>query len=357
VFFQHHSRFAGWKNLGINTVTMVPVNGPEVDTIDAWTQAANNLGLKMIRDARPNPADDNAEAGLLAWSFKDEPDLEGMPTQDAINRYNQLESYGTRPVFLNLTGLYVLQAYSHDACGGPGDYPGEVTGCYPAYLAITDWISHDFYPINWGQGYGVDTVARAADKFRRWSSKPQHVYIEAAPQLYGNGSPGPSPGQFRAEVWLAIVHGARAITYFVTSDPSGTFIPDGTTLPIRAEMAAQNQRITSLAAVLQSPINPPGLGFTGDGAALGSAPPLEATWRQHGGHNYLIVVNPGAGTVTQGMYFIGLDPSTTQLSVAGEGRGVPVVSGRFSDTFGPYEVHIYSSFDALSILAAWVSTL
>lgn len=226
----------------------------------------------------------------------------------------------------------------NDACGGPGDYPGTSTNCYPSYLPFTDWLSHDAYPVNWG-GVPLDRPARTADKLRRWSSKPQLVYVEASPRIYRPDSIGPMADELRAEIWLAIVHGARGIVYFVSSDCSAgpCMTADGSVPEVDAEMTVQNQRIAGLAPILQSQINPPWLGFTG-----GSVPPLEATWRQYGGHDYLIVLNSSAGTVTQHMVFVGLDMSTNQLSVIGENRNIAIDDGQFTDTFHAYEVHVYS---------------
>ncbi|HET9932357.1 MAG TPA: hypothetical protein VFQ35_16750, partial [Polyangiaceae bacterium] len=148
--------------------------------------------------------------------------------------------------------------------------------------------------------------------------------------------------EFRAEVWLAIIHGARGIFYFAHSDcvagPCTT--PDGMTADLVDEMTIQNARISGIASVLQSPINPSTIGFAPGKSAVNL--PLEATWRQSGGKSYLIVANASPNPLTAApMVVSGLPAGTSALTVHGENRSVSLASGQFSDSFQPYAVHIY----------------
>src|SRR6185436_2354226 len=122
----------------------------------------------------------------------------------------------------------------------------------------------------------------------------------------------PTPAEFRAEVWTAIIHGARGIFYF----PHGglDFRPGATPELIVEEMTLQNRRITELASVLQSEINPGVIGFRG-------GTPLEATWRRWGGEAYFIVLNLSRGAVSRKMTVTGFVP-VQPLTVVGEDRQV-----------------------------------
>jgi hypothetical protein len=101
-------------------------------------------------------------------------------------------------------------------------------------------------------------------------------------------------------------------------------------------MTTQNSRISSLASVLQSTISPSALGFRG-------SLPLEATWRQFGGRDYFIVLNLSTKSVSRTMRVQGVRP-TDAFTVIGEIRKVGVVLNTFfTDSFGPYQVHIYRS--------------
>jgi hypothetical protein len=344
VWDQAASSFSKWKGRGINTI--VAMDG--TDTVDAWTTAANQMGLKMIRQARPNPADDLSEGNLLAWFMGDEPDIGGT-TQVAQFRanYQELRSFSsTLPIVLDLTGDHIenptdqlrnddVSRGGPDNCSGPGDYPTDpaATACYPTWLGLTDWLQHDYYPVNAHRD--VTVVAGMMDKMTRWSSKPQLPFVEAAGPIYNLTSTPPTADQMRAEIWLAIIHGARGITYFTYAfcPPNLVWCPDGMTMPQVNEMIAQNARITSLASVLQGTINPTSIGFR-------SGVPLQATWRLSGTTKYFIVLNVSPNTVTnKSMTVTGFAPSSP-FTVVGESRTLPA-SNTLTDTFTPYQVHIY----------------
>jgi len=343
VWAQPASSFPTWAARGINTV--VGDGGPDIET---WTAAANQQGLKMIREARPNPADDLNEGNLLAWFLTDEPDLNGTTQVPQFRAtYQAWRSYNsTIPILLDLAGDHVENptdqlpggvSVGPDNCSGPGDYPTDMaaTACYPTWLGLTDWALHDYYPVNAHRD--VSVVAGMMDKMTRWTSKPQLPFVEAAGPIYNTGSTPPTADQMRAEIWLAIIHGARGLTYFtyaLCGPGLSQFCPDGMTSAQVNEMTTQNQRITSLASVLQGTINPTSLGFRG-GA------PLQATWRLSGTTKYFIVLNVSPNTVTKSMLVTGFVPSSP-FTVVGENRTLPAMNS-LTDTFTPYQVHIYST--------------
>lgn len=330
VDFQHSSSFATWKARGINTVVRVPFNIEPIDTVENWTAAANAAGLKMIREPSASYQDDDGEAGLLAIDLQDEPDLpENVAGAAALaERYAALKAINPRPVFTNFAGWHVL---FKDHCDGLGD--GLPTSpCYPGFLAINDVLSHDIYPVNWG--LGIDVVGQVMDKLRRW--KPgvsQFAYIEAC-DFDGNGSV-PTAAEFRAQMWSAIIHGARGLFLF-TARVVPPLMQDAVPDHLLAELKVQSERITSLASVLQGPIDPPGEGV--------SVPaPLEAGWRARDGHFYFIVLNPSNAPVEGSITVHAAPVPDAGLTVLFEDRtvGRGATDGVVTDTFAPYEVHIY----------------
>jgi hypothetical protein len=353
VWAEYASSFPTWRARGINTVVGVPTDPlpPQIpaDTIDGWTNAANCVGtpnctkLKMIRVPRANASQDTGETNLLNWLIVDEPEI-NSDLATVTSRYDSLKLIPNgRPISVDFVGLYVFDPGA-DCCGGPGDYPGAATTFYPNYLKKDDWIFHDFYPVNFGAD--IRTVARTIDKLARWSSKPQFVFVEASPQVYGVGTPGPTPGELRAEIWLAIIHGARGITYFTygycdTGDLR--WCPDMVAPDVAAEMTVQNARVTSLASVIQSPMNPSAIGFSLGRSAVDR--PIEATWRQFGGKSYFIVLNTSPSALSNvPMMALGLPAGNNSLNVVGENRSVGLSFGRsFSDSFQPYQVHVYAT--------------
>ena len=75
-----------------------------------------------------------------------------------------------------------------------------------------------------------------------------------------------------------------ASSYFVVDATRPLERPDAVQADIAAEMQLQNGRITELAGVLQSTINPSAIGVQ-------AKPPLEYSWRRFGLSTYVIVLN------------------------------------------------------------------
>jgi len=323
--------FARWQSRGCNTLIRVP----DGHDIDVWTREANRLGLYMVREPRPNPADDLGETLLLAWSQADEPDIRGRPTrEEAQALYDRLKGTDpNRPVIINFSGGVVLKLQTGTGCAGPGDLTGDPT-CYPAYIAAADWISNDIYPVTgWNRPDRLTWVGQAIDKLRGWSeSRPQFAYIETSSQRFISGHRGVTPDEFRAEVWNAIIHGARGIWYFPVAFNPFSF--DETPPDVVDEMVRQNRTITELASVLQGPINPETLDAV-------VPEPLEVAWRNATSGGHFVVLNKS--NVTLSAQSIGLSGigSATSAVVYGEDRSIPIADGTISDDFGPYALHIY----------------
>jgi hypothetical protein len=69
--------------------------------------------------------------------------------------------------------------------------------------------------------------------------------------------------------------------------------------------------------------------------------PLEVAWRSYAGTNYFFVLNLSNQTLAnQGMSVRGVNQWAT-ATVDGENRVVPVKAGYMTDTFRPYEMHVY----------------
>jgi hypothetical protein len=331
VDFQHSSSFSKWVSRGMNTVIRVPFNIEPLDTVANWTAKANELGLKMIREPANPYTLDNTQPNLLAIDLHDEPDLTLRDgAADLRRQYDALKAVNPRPVFTNFAGGEVLFP---SLCDGLADSVPDGT-CYPGFLSFQDVVSNDTYPVGF-EGGQLGRLGDALDKLRRW--KPgvsQFAYIEAA-DFDGNGSV-PSAGQFRAQIWSAIVHGARGLFFFTARADVAPKTQDAMPAELVTEFGVQAPRIKNLAAVLQSAINPPAYGAT-----VGR--PLEVGWRSYGGNVYFIVVNLTGSTLTRSITLRGVNFATTGLTVMFENRtiGQGATNGVITDTFEPYQVHIY----------------
>jgi hypothetical protein len=330
VDFQPPSLFRTWKHRGVNTVMRVP-HGTDTER---WTRTANALGLRMIRGARSNPARDDLEPNLLAFAGPDEPDRT-VCDPDCINeQYLRLKRTApSKPFLVNLSGASVVSRFPPDdpySCNGPGDWEGNAD-CMTRYIGAMDWVSHDIYPVN--ASLPLEAIGNALDRLRRWSQRrPQFSYIEASD--YNGDGRRPTRDQFRGEIWHAIIHGARGISYFVVGLQSPIGRADAVAPEIVAEMQTQNAKISQLTNVLQATINPSPIDVK-------AKPPIEYTWRRLGSTTYIIALNQSAAPVAGAtIKVLGVNVSPT-VTVWSEGRTLAASENGFTDSFGAYEVHVY----------------
>jgi len=160
----------------------------------------------------------------------------------------------------------------------------------------------------------------------------QRLFADSEPQW---AETGVTPGQFRAEVWDALIHGAEAITYFPQSFNS--FRYDATPIDVATEMTQQDTIIEGLAPVLNSSDTPDVTSVTLTGGTL------EAMTRAYLGVTYIMVLNEANATVNATIS-APFTEDQNGLEVVGEDRTLPYTGNgsTFTDTFSPYGVHIYA---------------
>jgi hypothetical protein len=165
-------------------------------------------------------------------------------------------------------------------------------------------------------------------------SKPQFAFIEASDQglPWNMDAPGPTPAQMRTEIWNAVIHGARGITYFVDAFKP-QFSYDATTQEIRDEMKLQNTRLQDLSGVLLSKLNPKGYGIElPDG--------MEGTVRVYKGKVYLIVLNMSSRSKTGATITVsGVEDG--EAGVYAGKRSVRIEGGQIVDDFEGYTPRVY----------------
>jgi hypothetical protein len=326
VFRQPTFEFDTWKARGINTLVDWDSFGGQT-SMDEWTQAAVDRQLYMIRAPRTDATLDVNQPYLLAWMHPDEPELTAnYPAATAQQNYNALKQIDpTKPVLANFAGGYLIGWQA-----GNFDYPG--------YIHASDWESSGTYPISgFNRPDDLDAPGRTLDQVEKLSNgAPNFAIIESSNQMgpwNPPGVPGPTPAQVQAETWDAIIHGARGIIYFPQS-LTPTFRYDNTTPQVAAAITAQDARITSIGAALESPIDPPSVVVSATGS------PLEATWRVYNGKTYLVVLNmSGQKLKKQRLALSGIGGA--KATVQGERRSVRIANHAIVDSFAPYGVHIY----------------
>jgi hypothetical protein len=340
VYWQPTGSFDTWKARGINTVIGF-YDRP--DWMAEFNNAAVSRGLWMIRNPQANPAADKNQKYLLAWSHADEPDINGASVGKLAADYAKWKAADpTRPIIANFSGQNAM--YQFDAL---------TDNLYEQYIKSTDWVSNDVYPITaWNRPDWIDKIAKlnlndpgnnggvpfnpgnAVDKLRALSGgKKQLAYIETSFQHVGRGTVrGATAAEVRGETWDAIIHGAKGIIYFPQS-----FAPDktdGTPRDVAAEMTRTDAKIAEMGAVLNSDSDAASNPITLTGG-------LEGTWRQYLGKSYFFVLN-FSHTAAKGAR-VTLPGLTGKIDVLDEGRQLSVSSSTFTDTFAPYQLHIYDS--------------
>ena len=279
------------------------------------------------------------DPAIEAWLQPDQPDnaqLQADGTyggciepESIIADYSTMaERDPTRPIFMNLgRGVVDPNWEGRGPCSGRSEM-------YAAYVKGADVLTLITYPVN--AGLALDTVARGIDVLRGYSGneKPVVAAVEAT-DIAGAG--GPTPAQIRAEVWLALVHGAGGIQYFchrTAPDVSETAcIDDAST---GNAMRAVNTEVTDLAPVLNT-------ASLANVSAIETTPPsavVDATMKRNGGSTYLFAVFPKDGTVAA-RFSLRDAPDSGTAEVLGEQRTLAVTGGSFSDDFSPYGVHLY----------------
>lgn len=194
--------------------------------------------------------------------------------------------------------------------------------------------------------YGATVRAIRARLAAKGSLQPVWNFIEDL-----SGAPDPShfyayikPGQLEGAVMDSIINEARGILYFNQSF-AGTCVggnvirqaQDGTLPCARAQMAAMkqvDQRIEALAPVINT-----------QSYRYGFGPNLDTMLKAYRGSAYLFAMISGSAGSEPGARTFTLPPAlarATKVQVLFENRTVPVVNGKFTDSFpDEYAYHIY----------------
>jgi hypothetical protein len=282
------------------------------------------------------------------WMDPDEPDnaqSDGMggygpPVSPStlVTEYNaDKKGDSTRPTWLGLG-----QGVAYAAYEGRGSNPPAESGYVPA----TDIVSFDIYPYNNCSGDDNDKVtcgqfwlnAAGVDNLRQWSNRNQAVWTDIETTVIAAGTTdGPTPVQTASEVWLALIHSANGIVYFLdTWNPS--FREDGifADAAMVTTVTALNKQILSLARELNSATLPNLVTVTSSNASA----PVDTMVKANGTSLYVFSAISRAGTATASYAISGMTGNGV-ATVVGENRTIDVAAGKFSDAFAANGVHIY----------------
>jgi hypothetical protein len=158
------------------------------------------------------------------------------------------------PSFLNLG-----QGVAWDGWYGRGvrtNHPED----YPEYVKGSDIVSFDIYPACHDHKDVAGKLWMVADgvtRLRKWSQDEKPVWSCIETTRISNENAIATPEQVRAEVWMAIVRGAKGIIYFCHQFKP-KFIEAGllSEPEILEAVTRTNHQIQKLAPILNSPAVP-----------------------------------------------------------------------------------------------------
>ena len=332
VWLQSPSNAAAFRVLGINTFVGLWQGPTEAQLRDLAASGMfvvaeqNEVGLRS-----PN-------AGIIkAWMQSDEPDNAQpaafgygpcIPASSVAERSRALKRRAaTRPVMINFG-----QGVANPAWVGRGACTGDMA-YYDTAIQGADILSFDIYPaasdIAAVRGK-LEYVARGVDELVRRAAPGQAVWAVLETTFIGSRQ-RVSALELRAEVWMALTHGAKGVLYFV-HEWTGGFREDGIFRHpgIVEEVTRDNRLIASLAPVLNSK--------TVAGAVKVSTSTISTMVKQYDKAMYVFcVAMDKAGSAAR---FETSLPSA-RVEVIGENRTLAMANGAFADSFAGYGVHLY----------------
>ncbi|HZC25520.1 MAG TPA: hypothetical protein VE287_00770 [Actinopolymorphaceae bacterium] len=296
-------------------------------------------GMPVIADQNPTGLGYGADNPLVGWSHQDEPDNAqplpeggyGPPVDPAVivDRYHQMQAADpTRPVLLNLG-----QGVANDDWVGRG--PDASLDDYPKYAKGADLISFDVYPV--ADGLPLWLVAKGLDRLRDWS-EPDKVIWNFIETTNISGTNQVTPHQFRAEVWMSLVHGSQGILYFVhrfaPEFDAARLLHDPVML---AAVTETNAQIHRLAPVLNS------RSISDDVRVTSADPevPIDVMVKRYAGQTYVFAVSMWDAPTRGTFELAGPAGIAASAVVLDEDRSLSVRHARFEDDFQPYDVHLY----------------
>lgn len=341
VWLQPPARAAAYRDAGFNLYVGL-WQGPTEAQLTALKQA----GMRVICDQNETGLARRDDPTIVGWMHGDEPDNAqslgedrgyGPPILPAkiIADYERLRDRDpSRPVLLNLG-----QGVAWDDWHGRGvrtRHPED----YVEYVKGADIVSFDIYPVTHDRpavSSNLWFVARGVERLIQWTGGQKPVWSCIECTRISHPTARPTPYQVRAEVWMALIHGARGLIYFVHEwKPrfnESALLADPEML---AAVTRLNRQIQELAPALNAPTVPGLVRVRSDVAEA----PVAVLGKRLGGAAYVFAVAM-RDRESQVRFELDGAAGATRVEVLGEGRTLPVRDGAFEDHFRGYEVHLY----------------
>ncbi|MFL5963579.1 MAG: hypothetical protein ACJ757_11885 [Gaiellaceae bacterium] len=260
-------------------------------------------------------------SGLLGWTYPDEPENNGW-TPSSLRRaypYQRGSADGLLSFVTTAAGFF----------RAPYRDPHVRPATYGLFARMADVAGFDLYPLGHCHS-DLSAVYEAQQAFIRLTGgMPTFQWIETGPikPKYCGGFKM-TPTELTAEVWLAIVGGARGIGYF-----THTWSPEHNAFDVSPALQRTMKTISNVLAF----VRPGLLGHTVVSSADSSA--IKVVARAGGDRDYVFAVNTHRVPIKVQVHVPQLHGGP--LQVLREQRSVTVSGDRFVDTFQPLAVHVY----------------
>jgi hypothetical protein len=343
VWLQQPAHAKTYRNAGVNLYVGLwdGLDQPQLTDL-------KNAGMKVLCEQNAFALGILSDTTIYGWTQSDEPDnAQWNATTNqydpciapsvVMNIYNGIKAKDpSRPVYLNLgQGVSNIDWVGRGTCTSKTDmYPVSKNG----YVKAADIISFDIYPVNntdatsgklWYVPKGVDSLQVWAE-----GKKPVWCWIEVTKIDSKTSKRQPTPDEVKAEVWMALIHGASGFGYFCHSwTPTlndAALLSDVTML---SAVTAINKEITSLAPVLNSVTTKGYVSISSSNTAV----PIDIMTKNAGMINYIFSVGMRPGT-TAATFTVN---AGNKVEVIGENRTLTISGGTFTDNFASYGVHLY----------------
>jgi hypothetical protein len=347
------TQLAAYKNEGINTFVSLynGYNSSMMTAIKADGMAAiggplassyegNGLGGYVWFDEADgqNQCGSVPDASVLGTTVSCTPTADGRTPSSTIAQVTAALHHQdpTRAVYGNYTKPVALNQ-------------GLTTAQAGAYVNAVDIASYDDYVINdgWQANHSLWLQNDAVQNVRSESGydRPVWVFIEAGEPFSTTDWSGvtATPAMSVAEAWNAIIGGARGIEWFDHDfgGSSGGYASSSDTLidpnpvftSLQAAVKAFDQRVTSLAPILNDPF---ANGYVTGNGSMNVMAKYDAT-----SNGYYVFAAPRSNS-SQNITFTTAGGYSGPVQVQGENRTVTATNGVFTDTFANQTaVHVY----------------
>jgi hypothetical protein len=341
VWLQNPANAGRYQAAGINLYVGL-WNGPTEEQLQVLKQA----GMAVICEQNETGLAHRGDPVIAGWMHGDEPDNAqslgegkgyGPPIlpEKIVAEYEQIRAADpARPVMLNFG-----QGVAWDGYYGRGvrtNHPED----YAQYIKGSDIASFDIYPAchdNPQVAGNLWYVAQGVDRLVKWADGRKKVWNCIECTRIGNPTKKATPLQVRCEVWMSIIHGSQGLIYFVHEwQPKfneAALLSDPNML---SAVTAINHRIQLLAPVLHSPAVTDSVTVITANAEV----PIDVLTKRQGGATYVFAVAM-RGKPTQATFQVQGLSANAQVTVLDEDRTIESKAGTFTDTFQPWDVHLY----------------